>query len=291
VQELNSSNGVVANLLTGLRIDENFTRTDSSGNVSTFVTDALGSTVGLVGSAGSIATNYTYQPFGATTAGGAANGNSYEFTGRENDGAGLYFYRARYYSPTFQRFIGQDPSGFGGGDANHYAYTLNSPGNLIDPFGLDIVVIGGSPILSNPFGHTSIAITGQGVFSFGTGTPLGSSLASFLLNQATYRNSTALVIKTSPSQDAEAAASLRGQPQKMGPMLLDNCSTRSNEALDAARIPQSSIPMDTNSLFAGGSLPGSAELRAAEAGATAYNIPEGSTSIPPQLGQFEPVAR
>ena len=35
---------------------------------------------------GQIATNYTYQPFGATTFGGSANGNPYQFTGRENDG-------------------------------------------------------------------------------------------------------------------------------------------------------------------------------------------------------------
>jgi YD repeat-containing protein len=89
VQELNSSNGVVANLLTGLKIDEYFARTDTA--TSTFLADALGSTVGLVGSGGSIATNYTYQPFGATTVGGSVNGNSYEFTGRENDGTGLYF--------------------------------------------------------------------------------------------------------------------------------------------------------------------------------------------------------
>jgi len=65
VQELNSGNGVVANLLTGLRIDEYFSRTDTA--TSTFLSDALGSTIGLVGSAGSIATSYTYQPFGATT--------------------------------------------------------------------------------------------------------------------------------------------------------------------------------------------------------------------------------
>jgi YD repeat-containing protein len=39
VQELNGSNGVVANLLTGLRVDEYFTRTDSA--TSTFLADAL----------------------------------------------------------------------------------------------------------------------------------------------------------------------------------------------------------------------------------------------------------
>ncbi|MBF6560626.1 MAG: hypothetical protein IVW56_10065 [Candidatus Binataceae bacterium] len=58
VQELNSGNGVVANLMTGLDIDEYFTRTDTA--TSTFLSDALGSTVGLVGAGGTIATSYTY---------------------------------------------------------------------------------------------------------------------------------------------------------------------------------------------------------------------------------------
>jgi RHS repeat-associated protein len=136
VQELNSSNGVTANLLTGLRIDEYFTRTASS-TTSTLLADALGSTIGLVGSAGSIATSYTYQPFGATTSGGSGNTNPYQFTGRENDGTGPYFYRARYYSPTFQRFIAQDPLGFAGGSSNVYAYVVNAPTIFIDPLGLN----------------------------------------------------------------------------------------------------------------------------------------------------------
>jgi hypothetical protein len=83
VQELNSSNGVVANLMTGMSTDEYFTRT-ASGTTSTFLDDAVGSTIGLVTSKNSsIVTNYTYQPFGATTIGGSANGNSYEFTPRK----------------------------------------------------------------------------------------------------------------------------------------------------------------------------------------------------------------
>jgi len=142
VQELNGTGGVVANLLTGLRIDEYFTRTDNSNNVSTFVADALGSTIGLVGSAQAIASNYTYQPFGATTSGGTTNGNLYEFTGRENDATGLYFYRARYYSPTFQRFIAQDPMDFLAGNLNLYGYASNNPTNFRDPLGLWVFGIG-----------------------------------------------------------------------------------------------------------------------------------------------------
>ena len=137
VQELDGAAppNVTANLLTGLGIDEYFTRTDASGTMA-FLADALGSTVGLVNSAGGIDTSYTYQPFGATTVNGTS-ANPYQFTGRENDGASLYYYRARYYSPTFQRFIAQDPIGFAGGDANLYAYVGNDPLNHVDPRGTE----------------------------------------------------------------------------------------------------------------------------------------------------------
>ena len=112
LQELDGASppNVTANLLTGLDIDEYFTRTDSSGT-ATFLSDALGSTIGLTNSSGAIATSYTYDPFGNVTDSGSANANPYQFTGRENDGTGLYFYRARYYSPTLQRFVSQTRSG------------------------------------------------------------------------------------------------------------------------------------------------------------------------------------
>jgi RHS repeat-associated protein len=133
-----------ANLMAG-HIDEYFARTDSSNNVSTTLQDALGSTIGLVGSGQSVATSYTYEPFGATTVSGAANSSNYEFTSRENDSTGLYFYRARYYSPTLQRFISQDPIGFGGRDPNLYGYVANSPTNFRDPTGkiLPYLIVGG----------------------------------------------------------------------------------------------------------------------------------------------------
>jgi RHS repeat-associated protein len=112
VQELDGASppNVTANLLTGLGIDEYFTRTDSSGTAN-FLTDNLGSVIALANSSSSIATSYTYEPFGNVTVNGS-NGNPYQFTGRENDGTGLYFYRVRYYSPTYQRFIAQDPPDF-----------------------------------------------------------------------------------------------------------------------------------------------------------------------------------
>jgi RHS repeat-associated protein len=134
VQELQAG-APSANMLTGLGIDEYFQRSDSSG-ASSLLTDALGSTLALADSSGAIQTSYIYEPFGNTTASGASSTNPFQFTGRENDGTGLYFYRARYYSATFQRFVGQDPLDFEGGGYNLYAYVSDEPVADSDPTGL-----------------------------------------------------------------------------------------------------------------------------------------------------------
>lgn len=131
VQEL-TGGAPSANLLVG-GVDEVFSRTDAAG-ARTLLADGLGSTLALLDSAGVAQTQYTYDPFGAVTQSGAASGNSSQYTGRENDGTGLYYYRARYYSPALQRFISEDPVGLAGG-ANFYAYALNSPVSLRDPMG------------------------------------------------------------------------------------------------------------------------------------------------------------
>jgi RHS repeat-associated protein len=79
---------------------------------------------------------YTYEPFGNTTVSGASSTKLFQYTGRENDGTGLYYYRARYYHPILQRFISEDPIGFVGGDVNLYGYVLNDPMDFRDPWGL-----------------------------------------------------------------------------------------------------------------------------------------------------------
>ncbi len=132
VQEL-AGTTPTANLLTGLGIDERFTRTDSSATAN-FLTDALGSTLALTDPSGNTLASYTYEPFGNTTATGSS-ASTYQFTGRENDGTGVYYYRARYYSPTLQRFMSEDPLGMLGSGPNLYAYVSNSPINGTDPEG------------------------------------------------------------------------------------------------------------------------------------------------------------
>ncbi|SPP65285.1 RHS repeat-associated core domain-containing protein [Nitrospira lenta] len=119
--------------LSTLTIDEPLVRQTPSGN-EFFHTDDLGSTVALSDDSGSVTTRYTYGPFGSTTVTGSST-NPFQFTGRENDGTGLNYYRARYYSPTRSWFLSEDPLGFDAGDPNLYDYVSNSPTNLVDPSG------------------------------------------------------------------------------------------------------------------------------------------------------------
>jgi RHS repeat-associated protein len=126
---------ITANLLTG-GIDELFQRTVSqSGATSFYLTDALGSPARATDSAGGTLTSYFYEPYGATTRAGAAQG-AQGFTGREDDGTGLFYYRARYYLPGCGRFISEDPIGLASGDANFYSYVGGRPMELTDPSGL-----------------------------------------------------------------------------------------------------------------------------------------------------------
>ena len=144
VQELNgvnSSDSVTANIranyLNGAGVDEHLAQfCGTAGNY--YLTDALGSTVRLVNAATTKVVDYTYDPYGNTTA-DATVANTFQYTGRENDGiACLYYYRARYYSTCWERFIGQDPIGMVAG-VNFYAYVGGNPISRRDPRGLQPV--------------------------------------------------------------------------------------------------------------------------------------------------------
>ncbi|MFZ5484598.1 MAG: RHS repeat-associated core domain-containing protein [Pseudomonadota bacterium] len=90
---------IKANLLAGPELDEWYARTEA-GQTMSYLPDALGSTLALANAGQAITTSYTYEPYGKTTVSGAASNNPLAYTGRENDGTGLYYYRARYYERT-----------------------------------------------------------------------------------------------------------------------------------------------------------------------------------------------
>jgi len=128
--------GPRAVLMNGVGLDTLLART-TDGAVATPLVDGLGTTVAVARADGALDA-LAYGPFGEVA--GAPADFPHQFTGRENDGSGLLFYRARYYSPAQKRFISEDPLGAAGSGHNLYAYASGDPINRIDPTGMVDVI-------------------------------------------------------------------------------------------------------------------------------------------------------
>ena len=128
-----SGTTLVASRMTG-GIDEFFSRTDAGGTWIPLV-DGLGSILFLTDNTAALKDQYVFEPFGATTSTGNASSNRFEYTGRENEGNGIYYYRARYLNATFGRFLSEDPLRFAV-SPNFYAYVFDDPTGQIDPSGM-----------------------------------------------------------------------------------------------------------------------------------------------------------
>lgn len=108
----------------------------------TYHYDRRGSTVALSNKDGIITDRYSYDPFGKMLDHTGSSTTGFLYNGRDgviDDGNGLYYMRARYYSPQIKRFINQDVligSINNGQSLNRYAYANGQPVNMIDPFGL-----------------------------------------------------------------------------------------------------------------------------------------------------------
>jgi len=157
--------------MTGLAVDEIIARGDVSG-VYYYLPDGLGSTVALTDDTGAIHTQYTYAPFGETTRTGTVGTNPFQFTRRENDNTGLYYYRARYYHPVLQRFLSEDPIEFAGGDVNLYGYVFDDPINFTDPLGLRTFSIGAKATVG-----LGLGIGGGFTLNFGYSRKVGFSIS------------------------------------------------------------------------------------------------------------------
>ena len=151
-------------------------------------------------------------------------------------------------------------------------------------------------------GHTALAITGRGVYSFGNGREMatdskgnimGGNTAAYIYRESKNRSTYLAVIRTTPEQDARIDEALRSiaknEPalQEQTSILWDNCSSRSNRGLDAGGIPRPNDTMDA----LGGTIeiiqvPGTAGFRAADP--WGINIPKNPSSLPLKIQQFQP---
>ncbi|GAA5524254.1 hypothetical protein Maes01_00808 [Microbulbifer aestuariivivens] len=196
--------------------------------------------------------------------------------------SGLYYSMFRYYDPSLGRYVQSDPIGLKGG-LNTYAYVGGNPISFVDPFGLQTALINNGYTttltnLNNPFGHSAVALTGQGIYSPGNDTPPNSSLTDYLLREAPKRDTSVYIFDTTPEQEKrikEYLDSVKNKPLEMWP---DNCAARASNALEAGGMP------NINTGF-----PDDLRIQMLLLyNQTVINIPQNSTSIPESLNSFNP---
>ncbi|MFI2242555.1 RHS repeat-associated core domain-containing protein [Streptomyces chrestomyceticus] len=136
-----------------------------------YLTDALGSVVGLADETGAKVNSYGYSPRGVARAANTEQvPQPYRFAGGYQDPTGLYHLGARYYDPSVGRFTQPDPSGQ---ETNPYLYAEGDPVNHIDHGGLYSVGDFGSDIGAIVGAGTAGAMVGSG-----TGCAVGFFAAS-----------------------------------------------------------------------------------------------------------------
>jgi RHS repeat-associated protein len=135
IAEYNGSNAMLRRYVHGPGADEPLLWYEGSGTSDRrfLHSDERGSVVAVTNSSGTTLNVNGYDEHGIPNAG---NVGRFQYTGQTwLPELGMYYYKARIYSPTLGRFLQPDPIGYGDG-MNMYAYVGGDPVNFTDPTGM-----------------------------------------------------------------------------------------------------------------------------------------------------------
>jgi RHS repeat-associated protein len=159
IEERDENNTVQARYIYGPGMDDVLAM-ERGGVRRYLVRDAHGNVVALTDASGIVKERYRYDAYGnatflsdvgvVKTITKSEFGNPLLFQARNFDPeTGLYYFRARYYSPKLGRFLSPDPKGFSD-STNPYQYCLQNPVNLVDPDGEIIPLLIAGALIIGP---------------------------------------------------------------------------------------------------------------------------------------------
>jgi len=158
---------------------------ETNGAYQAYHYDLRGSTVALTDASGTVVDRYQYSAFAQLVNHEGSSDTPFLYNGRDgvmSDTNGLYYMRARYYSPEIRRFVNQDVllgNVADGQSLNRYAYVTGNPVSYVDPFGyyglLSSAVTLGNAAMAGYSLYKSYSANSNSNSSYGSTQPSTSS--------------------------------------------------------------------------------------------------------------------